>query len=102
MGIIEHLRQRHYPIPRLDFVDPRGKVEASFEIERFRRLLGYRHFNFMRGDLETALYEHTRRTVPIRFGTVITGIYPVRKGVEVDFSDGTKGSYGLLIGADGF
>lgn len=102
MGIIEHLRQRHYPIPRLDFIDTRGKVEASFEIERFRKLLGYRHFNFMRGDLETVLYEHTHRAVPIRFGTNITGIYPVQKGVEVDLSDGTKGYYGQVIGADGY
>lgn len=102
MGIIEHLRKKHYPISRLDFVDSHGKVEASFAIERLRRLLGYRHFNFMRGDLESVLYEHTHRAVPIRFGTVITGIYPVRDRVEVDFSDGTKGSYGLVIGADGF
>jgi len=102
MGIIEHLHQKHYPVPRLDFIDPQGKVEASFEVERFRKLLGYRHFNFMRGDLEAVLYEHTYRSVPIRFGTVVTGIHPVRDEVVAGFSDGSKGSYGLVIGADGF
>jgi 2-polyprenyl-6-methoxyphenol hydroxylase-like FAD-dependent oxidoreductase len=101
MGILEHLRQRHYPVPRMDFVDRRGRVRASFAIERFRKLLGFRHFNFMRGDLEAVLYEHAHRVVPIRFGTVITGLESRHGEVEAAFSDGTRGSYGLVIGADG-
>lgn len=101
MGIIEHLRQKHYPVPRMDFVDRNGRVRASFNIDRFRKLLGYRHFNFMRGDLEAVLYQHTHRVVPIRFGTVVTGLEFRRDDVEAAFSGGTRGSYGLVIGADG-
>lgn len=102
MGLIERLRQRHYPVAALEFVGPTGRIRSSFPIERFRKMLGNRHFNFMRGDLEAVLYEHTRRAAPVRFGTVITGLSPGQDSVEATFSDGTRGRYGAVIGADGF
>jgi 2-polyprenyl-6-methoxyphenol hydroxylase-like FAD-dependent oxidoreductase len=56
MGLLDPLASRHYPIPNLDFVDRHGKVKAVFQINTFRKMLHWRHYNFMRGDLEGALY----------------------------------------------
>ena len=101
MGLIEHLSQKHVPVPRLEFVDRGGRVQASFNVERFRKLLGYRHFNFLRGDLAAVLYKHTHRAAPIRFGSVIKRMRGKSDGVEATFSDGAEGTYSLVIGADG-
>ncbi|HET8705198.1 MAG TPA: NAD(P)-binding protein, partial [Pseudomonadales bacterium] len=49
MGLIDALKVRHYAIPDLDFVDTHGSVRAVFQINTFRKLLHWRHFNFMRG-----------------------------------------------------
>jgi 2-polyprenyl-6-methoxyphenol hydroxylase-like FAD-dependent oxidoreductase len=39
--------------------------------------------------------------VPIRLGTTVTALAQDDNGVEVTFSDGTRGRYDLVVGADG-
>jgi len=101
MGLTESLRARHYDIPNLAFVDSQGKPQASMNIEEFRKILDYRHFNFMRGDLESVLYKAVKDTIPIHFQTSIQQINPQPDTVQVEFSDGKTQNYDLVIGADG-
>lgn len=102
MGLLDKLRARHYPVPQLDFVNKEGKIQGTFELEKFRGLLNFRHFNFMRGDLADILYESVQDTVPVRFGTSITAIQPHSDKVTVTFSNDTTEEFDLVIGADGF
>jgi len=71
MGILNRLQTKHYRVSDLKFVNSQGKIQATLSIEKFRRMLEFRHFNFMRGDLEAVLYETIKNTVPIQFNTSI-------------------------------
>src|SRR5919202_6983437 len=55
----------------------------------------------MRPDLEAALYDTIRDTVPIRFGTSIQQIEQAPDQVAVRFTDGAHERFDLLVGADG-
>lgn len=101
MGLLDALRVRHYPIPQMQVVDREGKVHARLSIEKFRQLLDFRHFNFMRGDLEDVLYQNIREQVPVRLNTSIVEIKEQTDKVAVQFSDGVGETYDLVIGADG-
>ncbi|WP_315791159.1 FAD-dependent monooxygenase [Fischerella sp. JS2] len=101
MGILNQLQAKHYPISELKFINSQGKTQATLSIEKFRRMLDFRHFNFMRGDLETVLYETIKNTVPIQFNTSMVQMHLHPNQVEVEFSDHTKREYDLVIGTDG-
>lgn len=101
MDLLEPLRARHYPIPKLELVDDHGKTRAALDIEKFRKLLNYRHFNFTRGDLETVLYETVKSSIPIKFSTTVSNIGVQADRLRVELSDGTRQDYDLVIGADG-
>jgi 2-polyprenyl-6-methoxyphenol hydroxylase-like FAD-dependent oxidoreductase len=101
MGIIERLRARHYPIPRLAYMDGQGRQRAALEIDKLRALLNYRHFNFMRGDLVQVLCEAIPGDVSLHFGTTITRLEQQPDGVQVILADGIRQTYDLVIGADG-
>jgi 2-polyprenyl-6-methoxyphenol hydroxylase-like FAD-dependent oxidoreductase len=55
----------------------------------------------LRGDLTRILYERTRDDVEYVFNTSISSIEQRPDGVDVELSDGTSGSYDVVIGADG-
>jgi 2-polyprenyl-6-methoxyphenol hydroxylase-like FAD-dependent oxidoreductase len=101
MDLLEALEGRHYPIPRLEFVDGKGKTQATIPVDKFRKMLGNRAFNFMRGDLANVLYERVKDNVPVHFGTSITRMRELPEKVEVEFSDGTSETYDLVVGAGG-
>lgn len=101
MGLIDSLRARHSAIPKLIYVDSLGMNQASLDIERVRAAAGYRHFNFLRGDLETVLFESVRNRVPLRFGLTVDGLVDSPDGVDVTLSDGSHERFDLVIGADG-
>lgn len=101
MGILDQLQAKHYPVDQLKFVNSQGKISATLDVDKFRKLLNFRHFNFMRGDLASVLYESIKNTVPIKFNTSIVQMHTHSDKVEVEFSDGTSQDYDIVIGADG-
>lgn len=102
MGMLSELEEIHYEIPRLAFVDATGKEKFSVGYAALRKnLFGGRHFNFMRGDLELLLYSRIEDRVPVRFGTEVKSLEQDEAQVEVRFTDGSTGSFNLVIGADG-
>lgn len=102
MGLRDALAARHYPVETLEFVDDDGDRKGSFDIEKLRALLDYRHFNFMRGDLADVLFDAVRDDVPVRFATHVAAFTDGPDGVAVTLSDGTEETVDLLVGADGF
>jgi 2-polyprenyl-6-methoxyphenol hydroxylase-like FAD-dependent oxidoreductase len=101
MGLLSDLEKIHHPISRLVFVDATGRERFSIDYAAFRRLLGGRHFNFMRGDLERLLHSKIKDRLRLRFGTRVESFRQEAGQVHVTFSDGTTGLFDLLVGADG-
>jgi 2-polyprenyl-6-methoxyphenol hydroxylase-like FAD-dependent oxidoreductase len=101
MGLLPELARIHSPIPRLVYVDAAGRERGALAYGTVRRLLGGRHFNFLRGDLERVLSDALGGRVAIRFGTTVAAFVPEAARVRASLTDGTTGAYDLLVGADG-
>jgi 2-polyprenyl-6-methoxyphenol hydroxylase-like FAD-dependent oxidoreductase len=100
LGLLRELEAIHYPIARLSFLKRDGSTRFDVSYETMRQLLGGRHFNFMRGDLERVLFDNLRRT-QVRFGSTVDSFAQQDDGIEVTLSDGSKERTDLLVGADG-
>jgi 2-polyprenyl-6-methoxyphenol hydroxylase-like FAD-dependent oxidoreductase len=101
MGLIPRLKQIHYPIPEIMYVDQTGRRVAGLDYALFQRLQNGRLLNFMRGDLEQVLFEALPAAVEIRFNRTIDGVELHEQHVEVVLDDGTPERADLLVGADG-
>jgi len=103
MGILPALRAKsaQYPISKVEFVDRKGRPRARLDVDKFRKVLHQRYFPLMRGDLEAVLHESMRQKSSIRFGTSIQRLEARDEAVEVEFADGKRESFDLVIGAGG-
>ncbi|MEK6248114.1 MAG: FAD-dependent monooxygenase, partial [Planctomycetales bacterium] len=101
MGLLPELENIHYPIPYLSFLDRRGCPRLNVSYAHLRKLFNDRHFNFMRGEFEQLLYARAKDGVEIRFGTTVEKIQQHEHNVTVTLSDGSEGTYDLVVGADG-
>ena len=79
-----------------------GKERFAIPYPRMRELLGRRHFNFMRGDLERVLLDALGgEQAPVRFGTTVQSFAERGDRVAVRLSGGSVEEFDLLVGADG-
>lgn len=101
MGLIPRLKEIHYPIPEIMYVDPDGRRVAGLDYELFHRLQNGRLLDFMRGDLERVLFEALPGSVEIRFGLTIDEVKPGEGHVEALLTGGEWERADLLVGADG-
>ncbi len=101
IGILDKLAEIHYPISRLVFLDGRGLESVAVAYPVLRNILGNRHFNFMRGELERVLYFEIADAAPIRFSTRINWLHFQEEKVSAEFTDGGSETFDLVIGADG-
>ena len=101
MSLIPRLKEIHYPIPELVYVDRSGRRIASLDYELFYRLQKGRVFNFMRGDLERVLFEELPESVEVRFGLTLDEAKQAQEYVDVLLSNGENERADLLVGADG-
>jgi 2-polyprenyl-6-methoxyphenol hydroxylase-like FAD-dependent oxidoreductase len=103
IGLLPALSKLHRPFERLVFVDPAGRARASLPYARLRRgLFGGRHFNFLRGDLEGALYAAIAGRVRILFECSPVELDPIGSAIRVRTTRGPAEIYDLVVGADGF
>jgi 2-polyprenyl-6-methoxyphenol hydroxylase-like FAD-dependent oxidoreductase len=86
------------PIARQRILDHRGRLLADLDVERFWDGVGG-CVAIPRAALHDALRDATE-DVPVRLGTSVTDL---KDGdtPQVSFSDGSTGSYDLIVGADG-
>ena len=101
MGLIPRLKEIHYPIPEMIYVDRNGRRVAGLDYKLFYQLQKGRVFNFMRGDLERVLFEELPESVDVRFGLTIDQVKPSEEYVEVLLSNEEHERADLLVGADG-
>jgi 2-polyprenyl-6-methoxyphenol hydroxylase-like FAD-dependent oxidoreductase len=101
MNLITALRQGQITAPYFLVKDDAGRTLARLPTEVFRQAFQDKMVQMMRPDLEAALYQTIRGTVPIRFSTSIQQIDQMRDHVGVTFTDGAQETFDLVIGADG-
>jgi 2-polyprenyl-6-methoxyphenol hydroxylase-like FAD-dependent oxidoreductase len=101
LGLIPTLEAIHYPIAWLSFRAPDGATRFRLGYDTMRSLLGGRHFNFVRGDLERVLFEALAPGVDVRFGSTIDALAQNGDVIEVTVNDGSRVRPDLLVGADG-
>lgn len=101
LGLLRDLEAIHYPIAWLSFLAPDGTPRFRIEYATMRKLLGGRHFNFMRGDLERLLFDRLHGRAAVQFGSTVDSIVRQGETVLATLSDGTTEQVDLLVGADG-
>ncbi len=101
MGILPDLEKAHYHIPELVFVDKNGRRRGTFQADRLRKLINYRHYNLLRSGLANALYSKTKNDCEFLFGKSVRNLTQSDDGVDVDFSDDTVRRFDLVVGTDG-
>jgi len=101
LGLIPTLAGIHYPIAWLSFRARDGTTRFRLGYETMRSLLGGRHFNFVRGDLERVLFEALGPGVDVRFGATIDAFAQSGDVIDVTLNDGFRVRADLLVGADG-
>ncbi len=96
MGLLDTVRAHATSMGSLVLVDGRGR-----EIGRLPAEVVSGEVEIHWGTFTRILYEAVRDDVNYRFGVRITALDDDGQRVEVTFSDGSSGSYDLVIGADG-
>ncbi|MEV4621519.1 FAD-dependent monooxygenase [Asanoa sp. NPDC049573] len=95
MGLLERVRAARTGVRTGSVVDATGRRVASMDADTFGGRV-HDDAELLRGDLATMLYELTADRVAYRFGDAIASL-----GSEVVFDSGERGSYDLVVGADG-
>ncbi|QKX57985.1 uncharacterized protein TRUGW13939_05105 [Talaromyces rugulosus] len=106
MGLEDAWRAKSVAESGIQFVDSAGRRKGFFPVNQTGRgLQGFTtDWEIMRGDLCTLLYDQTRDSVKYRFGVAVEGMAQgvgKDKTVRVSFSDGSKDTFDLVVGADG-
>jgi 2-polyprenyl-6-methoxyphenol hydroxylase-like FAD-dependent oxidoreductase len=101
MNLLPELHRRQSTVPYFIFKDGTGRTLSRLPTAVFLRAFQGKMIQTMRPDIEAALYETIRDTVPIRFGTSIQQIEQAPDHVAVTFTDGSQETFDLLVGADG-
>ena len=98
LGIGPAVAARANPIGRQRFLDHRGRRLAEIDVDRFWDGVGG-CLAINRAALHEALRE-ANAELPIRLGTAVTDVED-GAAPRVHFTDGSTGSYDLVVGADG-
>lgn len=101
LGIIPRIRELGYQIPRVDYVDPRGRSRASLPFARFSKLVSGDFTSILRPDLERAVHEALPPEVAVHYGRAIAAVGQDGAGVTATLDNGSVLEADLLIGADG-
>jgi 2-polyprenyl-6-methoxyphenol hydroxylase-like FAD-dependent oxidoreductase len=96
MGLLDEVRAGATSMGPLALVNGRGR-----EIGRLPAEVVSGEVEIHWGTFTRILYEAVRNNVNYRFGLRITALDDNGQRVDVTFSDGSTGSYDLVIGADG-
>ncbi|KAF2709137.1 FAD/NAD(P)-binding domain-containing protein [Pleomassaria siparia CBS 279.74] len=119
MGLLETVKALCVAEKGADVVDTNGKLVAHFGINKAaeggqRGLTS--EYEIMRGDLVDVLYQRSLKqreeinkelgtegtgSLTYEFGKTVTSLDNSDEGVDVNFSDGQKKRYDLVVGADG-
>lgn len=102
VGLLDRCLTEGFGYSELTNCDQNGKVLSVVDLPR---MLGPDYpscVGIMRPVLHDVLFAAMRDAqVPVRMGLTVASFRQDEAGVEVEFSDGTRGRYDLVVGADG-
>lgn len=102
MGLLDEIRSAALNQRGIADVDRHGRHLTEMTVELFGGDGIISEIEILRGELAEILVRHGRdRGVDYRFGTRIERLAPHENGVDVTLSDGTTGTFEVVIGADG-
>ncbi|OGT38130.1 MAG: hypothetical protein A3F12_08145 [Gammaproteobacteria bacterium RIFCSPHIGHO2_12_FULL_38_14] len=101
MGIIEKLAKKSDLFDKFIFLDSAGNTESFFHIAQAQKLHQHRIFTLFRSEFENTLYSAVKDFLPIRYGVTAENLVEQENHVIAYFSDQTKKTFDLVIGADG-
>lgn len=99
LGVIDRVRERASKINAQNIFDNRGRLLNEFDLASFWQLCGG-CLSLSRSALQGILKDTLTEGL-IRRGLSVAGIQQDPSGALVTFSDGTRRTYDLVIGADG-
>lgn len=103
LGVLPELTRAHHPVRRFVFADEEGNERLSLPYSLVRqRWFDDRHVSVLRREFQQLMFDRflAARVEP-RFGTTVQEIEQKGDHVRVQFSDGCKEAFDLIIGADG-
>ena len=102
VGVLDPCVARGFPQSFFKTCDASGNVTGTVDLPN---LLGHPYpctIGIMRHVVHEALADELERLgVPVGLGTTITALSQDASGVDVEFTDGTKARFDLVVGADG-
>jgi len=103
MGIEQLVRSKIVHESGFRFIDGAGNTKAFLEANRTGHGMqnAVAEFEIMRSDLCQILYDLVKDKAKFVFGVHVAEIQQDDDSVLVRFSDGTEGTYDLVVGADG-
>ncbi len=102
LGLLEPCIEAGWSVTRIGRVDV-DSFEVTY-IGEAPRLLGPAYpasLGIMRPAFHRILADAARAGAEVRLGLSVTAIATTTSGVEVTFTDGSRGTYDLVVGADG-
>jgi 2-polyprenyl-6-methoxyphenol hydroxylase-like FAD-dependent oxidoreductase len=99
LGLADKLMARAVRMSHQRILDHTGRRLAEIELSKFWNPVGP-CVGIARGELHGILVEGATG-VPMRLGTTLTTLSQEDDQVDVSFSDGSTGTYDLVVGADG-
>ncbi|KAL8668308.1 MAG: hypothetical protein Q9168_007066 [Polycauliona sp. 1 TL-2023] len=103
MGLLEAVRSKCVVEKGVSLVDAQGNSVATLMANTSGQgpQTMTSEYEIMRGDFVRVLYEATQDSVQYIFGKTVEHFEQDEHSVTVSFSDGKRGTYDILVGADG-
>ncbi len=103
MGLLDAIRHNLVDEAGVSFIDSQGRAKVTIMANQSgqgpQSLTS--EFEIMRGDIVRILYDATKDNVEYVFGKSVDRFEQDNEKVLAHFSDGTAGTFDLLVGADG-
>jgi 2-polyprenyl-6-methoxyphenol hydroxylase-like FAD-dependent oxidoreductase len=101
LGVVERCVDAGFPLEELRVLNARGEITGGVDFPRLDRAdpaaVGIARPAFHRVLADATL----AAGVDVRLGTTVTSLQERDDALEVEFSDGSRGFYDLVLGADG-
>lgn len=102
IGVLDQCVARGFGYSHFDAADANGNVKGTVQLPRLNGPDYPATIGIMRQALHSVLQESvTDERVQVRLGITVETIEQDDQGVDVEFSDGRKDRYDLVVGADG-
>ena len=102
IGLIDQCVQDGFGYSQIVNCDQNGKIEGIVDLPRLNGPQYPSCVGLMRPALHSILFKAMSQAgISVRFGLTVRSIRQSPGNLDVEFSDGTHGTYNLVVGADG-